>query len=310
MKKPMWLQYLEYIPIRIILILLNMIPYRISVWIGGVLGRLIYFIPSLRKTTIKNLSIAFSNEKSSEEIKNIAKRSLINFGKLSFEVMQIRKLNKKRLDKLVGYSEGSVEVINNLFERNKGVIGITGHIGNWELMGLRITSDGYILNHIVRPLDNILLDKYIEDFRAKFGGKIIPRKDSIRKGFRALRNNELVTFLVDQNWAIGGMYIPFFDRLAATSQGAPLFALRTKSPCIAAYCLRNPDDTHSITFKEIEWDYSYDNQEEFIFNNLKIINKYFENVIKEHPEQWLWLHPRWKSRPKNENDFSSIQYSG
>ena len=307
--KHIFIQYLEYIPIRILLYFVHLFPYSFSVKIGVILGHLIYLIPSLRNTVINNLTEVYK-EKPLQEIKALSKKVLINFGTLCLEVMFMPKLTLEKLNKIVSFEDGSLETMKDLFSRQSGIVGITMHYGNWEFMGSAISAQGFKLNHIVRPLDNLLLDKYIESYRKLFGAGIISRKESLKEGFRVIHRKELLTFLIDQNWAIGGIYIPFMDRLAATSQGAALFCYKFRCPVVAAHTYRKDDNTHVVCLREIEVDYSIEDKEQFIYNTMLKFSQYFEKIILENPEQWMWLHPRWKSRPKDENDFIKIQYSG
>ena len=301
MNKPKWLQYIEYIPLRFILTLTKILPYGLSCKIGRMLGIIIYFlIPSLKKTAFKTLNIAFSTTHKKEDITKIAKNCFKNLGQTIFEFIQLPKLKKN--DKIYKYVEfgDSLNVIEELLSRGKGIIVLAGHIGNWEMMTAATSLKGYPINIIVRLLDNPLLDRYVESFREMFGTKIIPKQQATKYGFKKIKNKEILAFVIDQNWAVGGIFVPFFNKLAATVTGPALFAYIMKdTPVMAAYSYRNEFGKQQIIFEEIEVIKS-DDRDEFIKLNMTKFTKHFEDVIKKRPEQWLWLHPRWKKRPDDE----------
>lgn len=301
MNKPKWLQYVEYVPARLILSITKFIPYKISCGIGRLLGIVIYYIvPGLRKTAYEGLSIAFSNTYNKKEIKRIAKDSFRYLGQMTFEFIQLPKLKKN--NKILEYLDfgDSLKVIKSLLDKEKGVIAVSAHIGNWEMMTAGTSMLGYPINVVVRLLDNPLLDRYVENFREMYGTKVIPKQEAAKLSFRILKQNEVVAYLIDQNWAIGGVFVPFFDKLAATVTGPALFSYKlNETPIMAAYSYRIAGGKHKVVFEELPTIKS-ENKEDYIKINTANFTKYFENVVREHPEQWLWVHPRWKKRPENE----------
>ncbi|MDH4129167.1 MAG: lysophospholipid acyltransferase family protein, partial [Spirochaetota bacterium] len=123
------------------------------------------------------------------------------------------------------------------------------------------------------------------------------RKNSFIEGSKALKNNELLAFLIDQNQARGGIFVPFFGKLASSPRGPALMAKRFKSPVMGTYIKRNPDSTHTVTFKEIKLVES-SSIKEYLYTNTYNFSNFFEELIRENPDQWYWFHNRWKTQTK------------
>ncbi len=291
------LTWIEYIPIKFILWMLNLFPYKRAVKAGAGLGKLVYHIPALKRVVIDGLNIAFP-EKSKKEIKHLAKKVFINFGKTCFEIMKMLKLDAVDVLKLIEY-HGKEEFIQD-FSQGKGMVIICGHISNWELMAAGWTNAGINSDVIVRPLDNVLLDKHIEGMRKKFGMKVIPRNDSVRLGIKTIKQGRALGFLMDQNTVKNPVFVPFFGKLASAVKGPAIFAYKFKCPVGLVYSVRKSDDKHSLFYKKIDINYEITNRDEFIKYHTAIFTQELEQVIRDNPEQWLWLHPRWKTRPPSE----------
>jgi len=298
--KSRFLTWIEYIPIRFILFFIQLLPYRISVKIGGWLGRGIYYIPSLKKTVYHGLNLAYANEKSSLEIKKLAKKVFVHFGKLCFEIMKMLRFKQKDI-------KNHVELVNEEqflkdFNNNKGMILICCHLGNWELLGAGWADAGIHADVIVRPLDNVLLDKYIERMRENFGMHVIPRKEVYKKGLNTIKSGRALVFLMDQNTVTNPQFVSFFGKPASTVTGPAIFAYKFDCPVGLAYDVRVNDSLHRLIYEPITIDRTIKDRKEFVRVHTEKFSAGIENIIRQHPEQWLWLHPRWKTQPpENEN---------
>jgi KDO2-lipid IV(A) lauroyltransferase len=281
--------------VRFILFLVNLFPYRLAVKAGSFMGRLIYYIPVLKKTVYKGLNTAFTSEKSQGEIKRIAKESFKHFGRLCFEAMKLMKFTKDDLSKLIKLNNNE-EFIED-FNRGKGMILICSHLANWEILGAGWSNFGIKADAIVRPLDNILLDKHVENMRKRFGMGVIPRKEVIKKGFRAIKEGKGIVFLMDQNTVKNPVFVPFFNYDAATVSGPAIFSYKFDCPVGLSWDVRNNDNTHSLYYKRLEIKRDIKDRDEFIKYHTAYFTNEIEKIIRENPEQWLWLHERWKTRP-------------
>ena len=292
--KSKFLTYLEYIPVRAILFIVNLLPYRLAVKAGSFFGRLIYYIPVLKKTVYKGLNIAFSAEKTPLQIKAIAKESFKHFGRLCFEAMKLMSAGPSDLVKRIKLNNS--EEFSDDFNQGKGMILICCHLANWEILGAGWSNFGIKADAIVRPLDNILLDKHVENMRMRFGMRVIPRKEVIKKGFKTIKEGRAVVFLMDQNTVTNPVFVPFFNELAATVSGPAIFARKFDCPVGIAWDVRNNDNSHTLYYKRLEVRRDIENKDEFIKYHTAFFTSEIEKVIRANPEQWLWLHERWKTR--------------
>ncbi|GMT49258.1 MAG: acyltransferase [bacterium] len=291
------LSLVEYLALRVSEKILLILPQSLRYLLGRELGRLIYFLaPSLREETLKGLLTAYAREKSRDEINKIRKKCFTHLGAFIIEILGMAQYQNGRLSKAIRFSEKSLEIIETLHSRGRGIICLSAHYGNWELLALVIARLDYSLNIVYRPLDNELIDRYINTLRINHPSRLIPRDKAYRKGSEVLSKNEIVALLVDQNQSVNGVFVPFFGKLASTAKGAAILARRTHASVMGAYIQRNPDFTHTVTFREIEV-IDTSSSQEYIYRNTHLFTCFFENVIREAPEQWFWFHPRWKTRP-------------
>lgn len=262
------------------------------------LGSIVYLIARRhREIALSNLSIAFP-QFSLRERKKIAFKSVISIVYGSFELLYFLR-NPSRLQNV--HVEGR-ECLDKALEKKKGAIILTAHLGNFPLLGLRLVKAGLPVNFVIRPMRDKFADDYFHNLRTKAGVKTIfsyPRKDCISKIIKALRNNELVVMLMDQNFGTGGVWVKFFGKLAATPVGSIVLALRTKAAIVPAYIYRKSIGMYCIKIFPEEELILTENKDETIFLNAVKFTRIIESwiKIKEVGFQWGWVHKRWKSRP-------------
>ena len=223
----------------------------------------------------------------------------LNLSKTIIEFMRFTKLNPDNI-----WQEVSVEGKEHLdaaFEKGNGAIVVLTHFGNWELLSLvwgvlvpnRATA-------IAFPLKNEKLNAYICRNRERLSLKLIPRKNAIRATLRALKNNEAVGFFADQNAGEQGIFIEFFGKPASTSRAPVTIALKTDTPILFTLDIRQPNDQHHVYISPpIHLKPSGDTETDVIEYTTLLI-KELEKYIQKYPEQWLWLHNRWKTQPKHD----------
>jgi len=267
--------------------------------LGASVGRLaLRCTPHRRGIALRNISFAL--QKSDEESRAILAACYINLGKCLVEFLRLPTLiRSNELLHLVS-AEGE-EHLKAALARGKGVVLLTGHFGNWELMGARLVAMGYRVNVLARHQNDKGTTSFVDGLRATAGMRVISARHGIvNPALGCLRRGEIVVFLVDQNADREGIFVDFFGRLASTHAGAAFFALRTGAAVIPAFGVRNPDDTHSGHFlPEMELIRTGRLRKD-IEVNTAAFTRIVEAQIRLRPDMWFWLHDRWRARPPSE----------
>jgi len=284
-----------YIIARIIAAFLYLLPIRIAVFLGGRLGTLLFFLLRQHKLeTINNLNIAFGQEKSQGEIFNIAKGVFENIGKNTAEFASFAKINKNNIDRFVDVY--GIEKMENALKEKKGVIALSCHLGNWELLAAYFGLKGYPTNVVARPLRDQRLDRLINSLRHSKNINVISRGSSFKKILSALKENEIVGILPDQDInSIDGVFVDFFGRKAYTPTGPVLLAMASRSPMLPVFCIRQNGKHKLFVDDPITLEITGDKDRD-IFVNTQRWSGRIEGYIRNNPSQWVWMHKRWKTQ--------------
>jgi len=293
-------EYIEYIIVLVFVRIFSLIPYRLASDIGGFIGRLGYLIDSRhRLIALKNLSMAFP-EKDSKNIALIAKMSFKNLGRSAAEFIHIASHSPDTVYKILNKSvtvEGR-DNIDNAIKKGRGVLYLTAHFGNWELLGIVLTTNGCTLNVIARPLDNRRVDNIITSLRSVTGANVLPKKGVLRDMLKCLKRGEGIGILLDQNSSINeGVFVDFFGQPAATNRGLALIAMKSGASVVPTFIIREDTYKHRVTYlPEIELIRSEEKDNDVI-SNTQMFTTAIEAFARLYPEQWFWVHRRWKTRP-------------
>jgi len=276
--------------------LLGRIPRRWARRISGFLGELWFAVDKRhRRLTLDNLTLAFGGEKSSREIRLIAKQVFRNIVHVVFEVGWSLHLHPKDLGAF--FSVKGLANLRAIVGKGKGVLVLTGHVGNWELMPVAAAMAGYSANVLYRPIDYAPLDRFFVEARTRFGLKMIPKDASLLRVFRALKRGETVAMLLDQNVGLHkGVMVDFFGRRACTSYGLAYIALKTSAPVVPFFVIRNGNEFTAEIGREIPFIKTGDDRKD-LEENTRQYNETLESIIRRYPDQWFWIHNRWKTRP-------------
>lgn len=187
-------------------------------------------------------------------------------------------------------------------KEGKGILLFTAHFGNWEIAAAAIS---YLLEPIVvsyRPLDNVVLDDIVARIRSATGNTLLSATKAMRRMLRYLQNNRIVGILIDQNMARhDGVFVEYFSRLACTTDAVAHLALRTKAAVIPSFALRIPGGKYRLIFgKPIETTETGDLERDVLVNTQEY-TKAIETMVRQYPDQWLWVHQRWKTKPYQNN---------
>ena len=251
-----------------------------------------YFIPIRKNVVIENLSKAFP-ELASNEINRIAFNCYKNFIISLIEIMYMRGMDKEEIINIL--PAGNADLIKRKYEEGKGVILLSAHFGNWELIAASVSARINIPLHIVvKPQRNPYVNEWMNKVRTKWNNKIIPLGVSIRQVYKEIKNKNLVAMAVDQRGPYEGIRLKFFGINTAVYSGPAILAIKTGAPIIYGLTIRQPDYSYKVVLEEIDLSGLPETEEEKILEISRRHTSFLEKYIKQHPEQWFWMHKRWK----------------
>jgi KDO2-lipid IV(A) lauroyltransferase len=287
----------EYTLALLIIRIFGALPRTIALRAAGLLAWLgFYFAKRQRRAGLRNLRIAFPELDDAQRTR-ILQGSFQNLARLLVEFAHFPELNQRNISRVVIH-EGLENYLEAL-RRGRGVIFMTAHFGAWELSSFAHALYGFPLKFIVRPLDNRLVENLISKYRTLSGNTPIERRSAARDTLKALRRNEAVGILFDQNTTRSeGVFADFFGVPAATTPSIALFALRTGAAVVPGFLIW--DDVlgkHRLRLDPPVELIDTGNLDRDVIENTRLFNRILENYIRRYPDQWLWIHRRWKTRP-------------
>jgi len=261
------------------------------------------FSGKLREVGMANLDLVFRDTLSRAEKTRILRQSCRNFALVALDVIWFSKDTARRVRSLVRFERP----LEQVFLKDRGYLCVTGHLGNWEVLGHAASLHGYPMASVATPLKNPEVDRIFRRARELSGQIIIKREGAVRAMLQALRNNGRVAILLDQNTMLteGGIFVDFFGTPATVSAAGATLALRTGAELQFGFCLPQPDGTYSVHlpggFEPPPYD--RENSEKQIREVTTRITQMYEKVIRQFPECWLWMYKRWKHvRPGDERN--------
>jgi KDO2-lipid IV(A) lauroyltransferase len=254
-------------------------------------------LPKLRKTADFNLQLAFPdwNEKQRRAVR---RKMVHNLGWMAAEFARLPKYTKENIEQFV-ILDGHENFLAGK-QRGKGVLYLTGHIGAWELSSFAHALYGFPLHYMARPIDNPRIDAFVNRYRCLSGNQPIFKNASARAMLKILKDQGTVGILADQNtMPQEGVYVDFFGTLACTSTGIARVALHTDAAVVPGYVFWDPSiRKYRLRFEPpVELSRTGDAARD-IQENTARFTKIIEEIVRQHPEQWVWLHARWKTRPE------------
>jgi Kdo2-lipid IVA lauroyltransferase/acyltransferase len=261
---------------------------------------LLFLLPKLRKTAEYNLRLAFPDQTDAER-RDLLKKMTRNLGWMAAEFAQFPKYNKGNIESIV-ILDGHENFMAGQ-SRGKGVLYLTGHIGAWELSSFAHGLYGFPLRYMARPLDNKPLDEMVNRYRGLSGNQPIFKNESARVMLRVLKEAGTVGILADQNtMPEEGVFVDFFGTPACTTTGIARVALHTDAAVVPGYVYWDENlRKYRLRFEPPVELIRTGNADLDILQNTQRFTKVIEEIIRKHPEQWVWIHARWKTRPKGES---------
>jgi len=270
-----------------------LMPYRLGVALGGVLGLLAYYLLSReRKRAIAHLTRIYGNK----GLKWVRRTARGSFGHLGKSLLEIMLMTPERLSRIIDI-EGEENLVAAM-KLGKGAVYVTGHIGNWEVMGHAVSSR-YPLSVVAAPIEPEQLNEMIVGLRAKMGVRTIlrGRPGASRELIRIFKENRVLGILIDQDTDVESAFVDFMGRPAWTPTAAASMAMKFDAPVIFGYIRRNKDNRHTIVIEGPLSLIQTNDHEKDVIANTAMFTKKIENSIQKNPEQWVWMHRRWRRQP-------------
>ncbi|MGH7357567.1 MAG: lysophospholipid acyltransferase family protein, partial [Candidatus Rokuibacteriota bacterium] len=276
--------------------LVGRLPPRVGHRLGVALGRAAYWLlPGRRRVALDNLTLVYGEALSPGGRSALARRCFEHLGVTAVECCRLFFGPAARL---LGRVRGrGTEHIAEALAKGRGIFFLTGHFGNWELLAATHGLAGFGLNVVVRPLDNPYLDAVIARARERSGLHAISKRDAVQGVRAALGRGECIGILLDQDAGRQGVFVPFLGHPASTSRALAILALKTRAPVVPAFIHRLLDGGHELVLEpEIPLVITGDLDHDIVVNTARFTEA-IERQVRAHPEQWFWVHRRWKSRP-------------
>ena len=289
--------YFIYLILKGFSFLINLLPESFALWVGRQMGNAAYYLDwEHRNVALQNLRIAFGQEKSEEERRSIAKRNFQHMGMMVIEFFRILGMDTETYKRKVSV-EGLEEALK-LLEKKKGGLLLIGHFGNWELMGFMAKVIGNPVLAVAKPIKrNERLYRFIAEIRDKAGLHLISPENATQKVIHALSKNRLVGIMIDQRAKRSrAVWVEFFGKKAPTTPGLAVMAIRSGAPVVPVFMIRNGFQKHRLLVKDpIELVLTGDMNKD-VEINMQRFTRVLESMIREYPDQWIWIHRRWERK--------------
>ncbi|MEJ7644015.1 MAG: lysophospholipid acyltransferase family protein [Chryseolinea sp.] len=265
-------------------------------WLGSIAY---YFAAATRKLVIRHLTIAFKHELNSSGIKDLAKRVFEMLGKNAGDMLRATKVES--LTELESFLvTNGLENYQRSIAKGKGVIFLTCHLGAFDLQVSNMALRGLNPNIIGTPLKDERLNELLWNFRNKYGAIAIARGKETFKLIKVLKSGGSVALLIDQDTKVKSRFVDFFGEPAATPVGATVLAMKTGAAVVPTYIYLGGDwKQHMFILPEIPMRNTGDEEDDITYNT-QVLTAFIEDAIRRHPDQWVWMHRRWKTRPGQE----------
>ena len=296
----------EYLPVMLAFEVLSLLPRRAALSVAMAFAKTAFLlIGNLKKVGMRNLEIAFPEMAEPERLK-ILKGSIQNLGRVLGEMSQFHKLSPADVEKLVEYSDpNTMRVFVETRSEHRGVLITTGHLGNWEMLVYSFAALVQPMSYLARPLDNPLIEDLTVSIRTLLGNRPINKKNSAMLAAKLLRSGEILGILADVNTTRKeGVFVPVFGVPACTSTGAAKLAIRSNALIYPTFCMWDHDRegykiVHAGPFEPV----NTGDRDRDVYETTAQFTLAIEDIIRQYPDQWMWIHKRWKTRPEGEPDI-------
>lgn len=308
MNSKKFLSKISFSIIKLIIFLVEILPKNILIKIADLIAFISYKINWKRKDiALNNLKIAFGDEKTENEINLIFKNSLRKIARNFFTIIFILKNKLTKNDIINLFEVEGIEYLDEALKKRKGVIALSGHIGNFPLMIIWLALKKYEVSVIYKEAKNFPEDFY-RNLMLPYGIDPIQYTSQfsvVASILKALDKNKIVLIQIDQNKP-SGVYVEFFGKYVPTAEGPVVIVRKTKSPIIPIFALNENNKYKLKIYPEVELNYDLPDKI-FIQESTQILTKIIEDVIRDYPDEWFWLHNRWKMAKNKEPIFNHYE---
>jgi Kdo2-lipid IVA lauroyltransferase/acyltransferase len=294
---------LEYALAWLLIRGISILPRPVARAAGIGLGQLVYLLHGkLRRVGMRNLQLAFP-EKSAHERRRILRGEFTSLGRQLAEVCLFPSYTRENVTKIVVYD--GFENFERAEARGKGVIYLTAHLGGWELSAFSHSIQGHPLHVVMRSMDNPFLDRFITHLRTMHGNRAVDKDNFVRGLLSAMKAGETVGILMDTNMTPPqGVFVDFFGIPACTASGLARIALRTDAAVVPGFTIWDRKlRKYRLRFDPALALIRTGDEEADIVANTALFTKVIEEYVRRYPDQWLWVHRRWKTRPAGEKSL-------
>jgi KDO2-lipid IV(A) lauroyltransferase len=283
---------------------LKCLPAPLTRCFGALIGALLYHLFRFRRKIVRGqLDVAFGDSRSAADIAAIERDIYSSMGMLIIECLGLPRTTAEDVkDLLIVHDQHHID---DALKQGKGVLILLGHIGNWEITCLGLKCSDLNIHAIGKEMKSPAAEMFRQLIRDDNGIPYIPRRGSARQILKALAANDPVGMMLDQNMtADEGVFVDFFGHPACTMNALAVLARRSGAPVVPAYSYRDPDKRrHHIQFlAPIELESPHENEHDNVVHNTQIFTDCLQEMIEKHPDQWLWIHKRWRTRRPDATD--------
>lgn len=284
---------IEYILFISLSVIIRILGLRLSRKLSFILTAFFYYILPIRKSTvIENLSRAFPDY-SAEKIKEITYGTYRSFVITFIEILYSPSVSKSKMEQFL--ISPSNDLILNKYKYKKGLILVAAHFANWEYMAMSVSLQVKVPFAIpVKKQSNILVSDWLDKMRTRFGNKVVPLGISIRDIYSELKNGNIVAMLADQRGPADGLRMDFLGKETSVYSGPAILSLKTGAPMLFGIPVRQNDFSYIVYIEEISMNDLPEDKDGQVRVLTERYIRLLEKYIKAYPEQWFWMHKRWK----------------
>jgi KDO2-lipid IV(A) lauroyltransferase len=286
----------EYWALRGALGGLRALSWRRATALGARVGALGYRPLGLRRAVVERQIAAAFPELAPRDVRRVARASYEHLGRVTTEMALLASMEREQVLALFEGADGWA-LVEDAMRAGRGLIFVTGHLGNWELAGSYVAARGVPIDVVARRMSNPLFDAYLSATRQRMGMAVVYDREAVRRTKRALERGRAVAFLADQGVKhLASTFVPFFGRPAKTPRGPAVFALRWGVPLVFGAALRQPSGRYRFVFEHVPVEETGDRERDVD----RVVARYtevLERWVRFAPEQYFWHHRRWRRQP-------------